>query len=181
MIVAVDRREFLKGSGLALLAASGAAGVVPAAACSRPAPPAPPNGKPDYTLRIGTGTVELAPDQIVSTLTYNGQFPGPLVRFKEGQRAWVDIFNDTDTPEQLHWHGLQVGVDVDGAAEEGTPYIPPTACGAFPLSPARRASASITRTWSRAPTCRAVSTAGWSARFISNPNKTPAPMTKRSS
>jgi FtsP/CotA-like multicopper oxidase with cupredoxin domain len=124
VIVAVDRREFLKGSGLALIAASGGAGVVAAAACSRPAPPASPNGKPDYTLRIGTGTVELAPDQIVSTPTYNGQFPGPLVRFKEGQRTWVDIFNDTDTPEQLHWHGQQVGVDVDGAAEEGTPYIP---------------------------------------------------------
>jgi FtsP/CotA-like multicopper oxidase with cupredoxin domain len=122
--VTVDRREFLKRSGLALVAASGGADVVAAAACSRPAPPAPPNGKPDYTLRIGTGTVELAPDQIVSTLTYNGQFPGPLVRFKEGQRTWVDIFNDTDSPEQLHWHGQQVGVDVDGAAEEGTPYIP---------------------------------------------------------
>jgi FtsP/CotA-like multicopper oxidase with cupredoxin domain len=123
--VSVDRREFLKRSGLALVAASPGADVVAAAAaCSRPAPPAPPNGKPDYTLRIGTGTVELAPDQIVSTLTYNGQFPGPLVRFKEGQRTWVDIFNDTDSPEQLHWHGQQVGVDVDGAAEEGTPYIP---------------------------------------------------------
>jgi FtsP/CotA-like multicopper oxidase with cupredoxin domain len=107
-----------------MLAASGGADVVMAAACSRPSPPAPPTGKPDYTLRIGTGTVELAPDHIVSTLTYNGQFPGPLVRFKEGQRTWVDIFNDTDSPEQLHWHGQQVGVDVDGAAEEGTPYIP---------------------------------------------------------
>src|ERR1700751_5213581 len=101
MTVAVDRREFLTRSGLGVIGASGGAGIVAAAACSPPAPPAPPNGKPDYTLRIGTGTVELAPDQIVSTLTYNGQFPGPLVRFKEGQRTWVDIFNDTDSPEQL--------------------------------------------------------------------------------
>ena len=129
-----------------MIAASGGAGVAAAAACSRPAPPAPPNGKPDHTLRIGTGTVELAPDRIVSTLTYNGQFPGPLVRFKEGQRTRVDIFNDTDSPEQVHWHGQRVGVDVDGAAEEGTPYIPAGACGAFPSSPARRASASITPT-----------------------------------
>ena len=36
----------------------------------------------------------------------------------------VDIFNDSDVPEQLHWHGQMVPVDVDGAAEEGTPYIP---------------------------------------------------------
>ena len=55
---------------------------------------------------------------------YNGQFPGPLLRLKEGQRVVVDIHNDTDTPEQLHWHGQIVPVDVDGAAEEGTPFIP---------------------------------------------------------
>ena len=42
--------------------------------------------KADYTLRIATGLVELAPDHIVSTTLYNGQFPGPLLRFKEGQR-----------------------------------------------------------------------------------------------
>lgn len=37
--------------------------------------------KADYTLRIGTGLVELAPEHIVSTTLYNGQFPGPLLRF----------------------------------------------------------------------------------------------------
>jgi FtsP/CotA-like multicopper oxidase with cupredoxin domain len=88
------------------------------------APSPPLEGKADYTIRIATGLVELAPDRIVSTITYNGQFPGPLIRFKEGQRVVVDIHNDTDTPEQLHWHGQIVPVDVDGASEEGTPFIP---------------------------------------------------------
>jgi len=69
--------------------------------------------------------VELAPDHIVSTTLYNNQFPGPLLRFKEGRPALVDVYNDTDTPEQLHWHGQFLPIDVDGAAEEGTPYIPP--------------------------------------------------------
>ena len=79
------------------------------------------DAKPDYTLRIGTGLVELAPDHIVSTTVYNGQFPGPLIRFKEGQRVVVDIHNDTDMPELVHWHGQMIPSDVDGAAEEGTP------------------------------------------------------------
>ena len=71
-------------------------------------------------------------------------FPGPLLRFTEGRPVVVDVHNDTDTPEQLHWHGQIVPVDVDGSAEEGTPYIPahgmrrsvvhPRACG-FPLLP----------------------------------------------
>ncbi len=83
-----------------------------------------PEERADYTIRIGIGLVDLAPNRILSTTTYNGQFPGPLLRFKEGRRAVVDIYNDTDVPEQLHWHGQVVPVDVDGAAEEGTPYIP---------------------------------------------------------
>jgi FtsP/CotA-like multicopper oxidase with cupredoxin domain len=81
-------------------------------------------GRPDYTVRIQASAVEIAPNRIVSVVTYNGQFPGPLLRFKEGQPVTVDIYNDTDTPEQLHWHGQNVPVDVDGAAEEGTPYVP---------------------------------------------------------
>ena len=40
--------------------------------------------KADYTLRIANGLVELSPEHIVSTTLYNGQFPGPLLRFKEG-------------------------------------------------------------------------------------------------
>jgi FtsP/CotA-like multicopper oxidase with cupredoxin domain len=82
-------------------------------------------GSPDYVLRIGSSPVEIAPKHIVSTVIYNGQFPGALLRFKEGQPATVEVHNDTDTPEQLHWHGQMVSTDVDGAAEEGTPFIPP--------------------------------------------------------
>ena len=77
----------------------------------------------DYTLRIGASAIEIAPKHMVSTITYNGKFPGPLLRFKEGREAAVEIHNDTDAPEQLHWHGQMVSTEVDGAAEEGTPYI----------------------------------------------------------
>ena len=79
----------------------------------------------DYTLTIATKPLELAPKHIVSVTTYNGQFPGPLLRFKEGQRVTVDVHNETDVPEQLHWHGQAIPSDVDGAAEEGTPFIAP--------------------------------------------------------
>ena len=81
----------------------------------------------DYTVRIAATPVEIAPDRIISTIAYNSQFPGPLLRFQEGKRVTVDIVNDTPTPEQLHWHGQTVSPDVDGAAEEGTPFIPAAA------------------------------------------------------
>jgi len=78
----------------------------------------------NYTLTIATTPIEIAPKRILSVTTYNGQFPGPLLRFKEGQQVTVDVRNETDTPEQLHWHGQAIPADVDGAAEEGTPFIP---------------------------------------------------------
>jgi FtsP/CotA-like multicopper oxidase with cupredoxin domain len=119
--VCANRRDFLKLGSLAAVAAGipgFGRGVLVAESAQVP------QGKADYTIRIGTGLIELAPDRILSTTTYNGQFPGPLLRFTEGQRVTVNIHNDTDTPEQLHWHGQVVPVDVDGAAEEGTPFIP---------------------------------------------------------
>jgi FtsP/CotA-like multicopper oxidase with cupredoxin domain len=112
----IDRRSLLKYAGLMPLM-----GAMPPLA--RAAGDAA-SEKADYTLRIGTGLVELAPDHIVSTTLYNGQFPGPLLRFTEGQRVVVDIHNDTDTPELIHWHGQMIPSDVDGAAEEGSPFVP---------------------------------------------------------
>ena len=110
-----SRRDFLKQGALV----TGAAVVAgPSALAARQ------EAKADYTLRIAASAVELAPEKIVSVTTYNDQFPGPLLRFKEGQAVTVDVFNDTDTPEQLHWHGQFVPVDVDGSAEEGTPFVP---------------------------------------------------------
>lgn len=125
-----SRRQFLKMAGA--LAGAGLAGsrtsLSAAAALALPTPgqtsPQTEAGPPDYTLHIGASPVEIAPKIIVSTITYNGRFPGPLLRFKEGQPVTVEIHNETDTPEQLHWHGQFVSPEVDGAAEEGTPYIP---------------------------------------------------------
>lgn len=123
--MSISRRSFLKTAGVV------AGGVlVPAAIAQAPGAADTGNGSfpnpgaPDYTLRIAASAVEVAPKKILSVTTYNGQFPGPLLRFKEGRQVTVDLDNHTDTPEQLHWHGQLVPVDVDGAAEEGTPYIP---------------------------------------------------------
>src|ERR1700722_13779826 len=117
----IDRRRVLHTGGIAVLSAA-LPDLVQAQSSARPS--TPPQSAADQTIRIGNGLVELAPDRIISTTTYNGQFPGPLLCFKEGQKVVVDIHNDTDTPEQLHWHGQTVPVDVDGAFEEGTPFIP---------------------------------------------------------
>src|SRR5262252_1374373 len=119
----LSRREFLRvavatgaaGAGASLFGTGAAAALAQTQAKAAGA---------DYSLRIAASAIEIAPKRIVSTITYNGQFPGPLLRFQEGLLVSVEIHNHTDTPEQLHWHGQAVSTDVDGAAEEGTPFIP---------------------------------------------------------
>ncbi len=134
----VNRRDLLKLGPLAL-----------AAAASRPAssqmvmlpgttgdhPPAPAPDASDITLRIAPVTVELAPDRILSTIGYNGTSPGPVLRLKEGEPVTVNVINDTDTPEYVHWHGFLIPDDVDGAEEENTPPVPPHGSRRYQFTP----------------------------------------------
>ncbi|MEO9079620.1 MAG: multicopper oxidase domain-containing protein [Rhodanobacter sp.] len=125
----MDRRNFLKAASLSALAAS-TSPVVDAFAAGMLAPRnavmsrADAAIKADYSLRIDTGVLELAPNRFVSTTLYNGDFPGPLLRFREGQQAVIDIYNDTDLDEQVHWHGQFLADHIDGAFEERTPPVP---------------------------------------------------------
>ena len=79
----------------------------------------------DFTLQIAPMMVELAPQVVISTIGYSNKVPGPLLRVREGQSVTIDVANDTDVPEYVHWHGLFVPSEVDGAEEEGTPPVPP--------------------------------------------------------
>ena len=89
----------------------------------------------DVSRRIAPVLVELAPDHIISTVGYNGSVPAPLIRLKEGRSVSVELINDTDTPELVHWHGQFVPSSIDGSAEEGTPAVPPHGKHRYTLTP----------------------------------------------
>jgi len=78
----------------------------------------------DYTIDIAPYDLEVAPRRSIRTLAYNAQVPGPLLRFKEGRPVTIDVSNQTNNSEVVHWHGLFLPSEVDGAMEEGTPLIP---------------------------------------------------------
>jgi len=101
---AMDRRQFL-----AALAAQAA----------------PDNPKADISLRISPVELEIAPRRTIQTTGYNGSAPGPVLRLREGRPVTVEVHNETPIPEIVHWHGLFVPSEVDGAEEEGTPMVPP--------------------------------------------------------
>jgi FtsP/CotA-like multicopper oxidase with cupredoxin domain len=130
----MKRRDFVR-LGWATMIAAGAGKLRPALAGQIPAGMAPmkptasepkANGRAaDFTLQIAPMLVELAPQVVISTIGYSNQVPGPLLRVREGQHVTVDVVNDTDVPEYVHWHGLFVPSNMDGAEEEGTPPVPP--------------------------------------------------------
>lgn len=118
----VTRRHFLQAS-----ATGAASAIVQSRAYAQ--------SLPDYAIDIAPYTVEVSPRRTIKTIAYNSQVPGPLLRFQEGRPVTIRVTNHTKTPEVVHWHGLFLPSDVDGATEEGTPAIPPGASANYAFTP----------------------------------------------
>jgi len=118
----ISRRDLLKLSGLVGLAPS---------FCAFAQESVPP----DYKIEIAALTLELSPRRSLRTIAYNGQVPGPLLRFSESQAVTIEVTNRTDRPEVVHWHGLFLPTDVDGAIEEGTQLIAPNTSARYIFMP----------------------------------------------
>ncbi len=134
----MQRRDFLRRDFLKMAAASQPPRPGPLAAQQQSflAPAGPVDvAKTDFNLQIGPVTVELAPNRILSTIGYNGTSPGPLLRMKEGVPVTVNVVNNTDVPEFVHFHGLLIPSDVDGSEEEGTPEVPPHGSRTYKFTP----------------------------------------------
>jgi FtsP/CotA-like multicopper oxidase with cupredoxin domain len=132
----IKRRELLKLAGIAA-AQAGAAHLPLLAQAAGSMTPAsvPADQKADYTLHIAPVTVELDRSRIISTVGYNGVAPGPVLRMREGKPVLVEVINDTDTPELVHWHGMLIPSEVDGTEEEGSPLVPAHGRRRFELTP----------------------------------------------
>jgi len=125
----MKRRDFVTYAGATLCQA-----MLPAATRAAGTPPATTTPA-DITLRIAPVALEIAPSHFISTIGYNGTSPGPILRMREGKPVTVDVINDTDAAEFVHWHGLLIPAAVDGTDEEGTPPIPAGSRRRFQFTP----------------------------------------------
>lgn len=64
------------------------------------------NWEPTAILRISRQ--QIASDcTLRDSVVINGTSPGPELRFKEGQRIWIRVFNDLEHDNTtIHWHGI---------------------------------------------------------------------------
>lgn len=62
----------------------------------------------------------------VQAITFNGQLPGPTLRFREGEDVTIHVTNKLDEDTSVHWHGLLLPGMMDGVPGlNGYPGIKP--------------------------------------------------------
>ena len=62
-------------------------------------------------------------------VTVNGQFPGPLLRLREGEEAVIRVTNRMREASSIHWHGLILPASMDGAPGFSAGFVRGIAAG----------------------------------------------------
>ena len=71
-------------------------------------------------LRIGAVAKHLG-DATVRMLAYNGSVPGPVLRVQQHSTLVVNVLNEGDLEDTVHWHGLRLDNRFDGTHETQAP------------------------------------------------------------
>jgi FtsP/CotA-like multicopper oxidase with cupredoxin domain len=79
----------------------------------------------EYNLTLGETPLS-AGGHTIRGMSINGQIPGPLLRFREGQDVVINVRNATREPSSIHWHGFLIPAAMDGVPGfNGFPGIAP--------------------------------------------------------
>lgn len=67
----------------------------------------------------------ILPDVTVQAYAYNRQIPGPRLELTEGDHVRINFHNALPESTTVHWHGLIIPNEMDGAAKVTQPPVPP--------------------------------------------------------
>ncbi|WP_438027692.1 multicopper oxidase family protein [Sorangium sp. So ce233] len=73
----------------------------------------------DLTARVEE--LEIVPGLRTPAWTYDGGIPGPLIRARVGDRVIVHFRNELPAPTTIHWHGVRLSAEMDGAPGHSQP------------------------------------------------------------
>ncbi len=67
-----------------------------------------------FKLRAEPVTRKLVPFKTMTVWGYNGSCPGPTIQVQQGDRVRVIFENGLPESTTVHWHGLEVPIEMDG-------------------------------------------------------------------
>ncbi|WP_353940125.1 multicopper oxidase domain-containing protein [Streptomyces sp. HUAS MG91] len=71
-------------------------------------------GRRVFDLRAQSGETEFRPGRKTPTAGFNGNYLGPTLRAKRGEKVEVRIRNGLDEASTVHWHGMHLPARMDG-------------------------------------------------------------------
>ncbi|MFT5320101.1 MAG: CopA family copper-resistance protein [Pseudohongiellaceae bacterium] len=120
----LNRRHFLKKSVFAF-AGAGFQSVLPAWAQSARSTLSLPGllTGDEFHLQVEHANSTIAGKR-ARHITLNGQFPAPLLRWREGDDLTIRISNHLQESTSIHWHGILLPFQMDGVPGLAFPGIP---------------------------------------------------------
>lgn len=83
------------------------------------------NGAKEFHLVAEVVETEFLPGRKVHAWGYNGSVPGPTIEINEGDRVRVVFHNNLPEMTTVHWHGLEIPMDMDGVPGLGQDPVMP--------------------------------------------------------
>ncbi|MDW7671567.1 MAG: multicopper oxidase domain-containing protein [Bacillota bacterium] len=79
------------------------------------------NPSPDvteYELNAQVGEMTFFPGMTTTTLGYNGNYLGPVLKMRRGEQINVTVNNQLSEATTVHWHGLDLPGEADGGPHQ---------------------------------------------------------------
>ncbi|HEY3043654.1 MAG TPA: DUF4396 domain-containing protein, partial [Vicinamibacterales bacterium] len=83
---------------------------------AQPLAPRLENGVKVFDLETSVIRWQILPTVFVTAYAFNGQVPGPTLRFRQGDRVRINVTNRLPETTTVHWHGLILPNVMDGPA-----------------------------------------------------------------
>lgn len=76
------------------------------------------DGTRTFELEMRTGQKEFRPGQVTRTWGFNGDYLGPTLRARRGEKVAVTVRNTLPEASTVHWHGMHLPAEMDGGPHQ---------------------------------------------------------------
>ncbi|HEX4999444.1 MAG TPA: multicopper oxidase domain-containing protein [Terriglobia bacterium] len=83
------------------------------------------DGVKEFRLTAEVVRTQFVPGRTVDAWGYNGSVPGPTIEVEEGDRVRVIFRNNLPEMTAIHWHGLEIPMEMDGVPGLGQDPVKP--------------------------------------------------------